>query len=275
MLAAVLAVAVLPLVSPDGRLAATVVSQRAGQQGAQQIVVRDRRTGSTRAVYSVRESYRRVPAGAPGPIILFRWSGDSRWIFFAIDPMGSNSIAADGLLVQAVPARGGRPRRLAVMLGYPDYIAWCGGRLVFTGGGNRLATANKRLLVAAPPLWRARRLVDMPRRAWGSLVCSPNGRSVVVQSQVESLDYDFAHTKWALWRVGLDGSARQLTSPPRGRSDESPRFSRNGRSLMFVRSERGRGRLFTLTSGRLAGPLRSLGYRVGYYGHRSWWSATR
>lgn len=276
MLAAVVAAAAaIPLVSPDGHFAATTIAKRVDDHGTQQIVVRDARTGSARTVYTVRESYDRVPAGAPGPIALLRWSGDSRWIFFAVDPMGSNSIAADGLHVLAISARGGVAHRLALMLAYPDYFAWCSRRLVFTAGGDRLATTNKRLLVASPPLWRVRILVKMPRRAWGSLVCSPDGRSVVVQSQPESRDYNFAHTKWALWRVGLDGSARTLTSPPRGHADESARFSRDGRTLMFVRSQSGHGQLFALRGGRLLGPLRSLGYQLGYYGHRSWWPATR
>ena len=223
-----------------------------------------------RTVYSLRQTYARVPAGSPGPLTLLRWSGDSRWIFFATVPMGSNSIAADGLHVQAVPARGGRPQRLALMLGYPDYFAWCNGRLVFVAGGNRLATMNKHLLVAAPPAWRARPLVELPGRAWGSLACSPDGRSVVVQSQRERADYNFGHTHWALWRFGLDGSARQLTSPPRGWADESPRFARDG-TLLFVRSKSGNGRLFRIDRGRALGPLRSLGHRLGYYGHRNWW----
>ena len=274
MLAVVLAALAMPLVSPDGRFAATTTAVRNGQQGTQQIVVRDRDTGSTRAVYSVHESYARVPGGTPGPVVLLRWSGDSRWILFAIDPVGSNSIAADGLLLQAVSVRGGRPHRLATTLAYRDYFAWCSGRLVFVAGGDRLATTNKRLVVAAPPGWRVQPLVRTPGRAWGSLACSPEGRSVVVQSQTESRDFNFFHTRWALWRVGLDGSARQLTSPPRGSADESPRFSRDGRTVVFVRSRRGHGRLLALRAVASPAPCARSGTDSGY-GHRSWWSRSR
>jgi hypothetical protein len=266
----------MAFVSPDGHFAATTVADRAGGHGTQQIVIRDRRTGLTRMAYGVHESFARgVPAGTPGPIVLIRWSGDSRWIFFAIDPMGSQSLAADGLIVQVVSVRGGRPHRLALMLAYRDYFAWCNNRLVFTAGGDRLATTNKRLLIAAPPFWQTRALVQVPRRAWGSVVCSPDGRSVVVQSQRESEDYNFGHTRWALWRVSFDGSAHPLTSPPRGYTDESPRFSRQGQMLMFVRSRRGYGRLYELRNGRVFGPVRSLGYNLGYYGHHDWWSEPR
>jgi dipeptidyl aminopeptidase/acylaminoacyl peptidase len=260
-----------PFISPDGRLAATVVATRHGNQGTNAIVVRNRRTGATRTIYRVLESYRSVLAGAPGPIMLFRWSGDGRWLFFAIDPQGSASLAADGLPLQVISTKGGRPHRLGMTLAYSDYLTWCSGRLVFTGGGDRLATTNRRLLVASPPAWRARPLLETPKRAWGSLACAPNSRSLVAQSQPRSEDYNFSATKWELWRVGMNGSRRRLTSPPPHSADESPRFSRDGRSIFFVRSRRGLGSLFTLRGERLSGPLLRIGYSFGYYGHRCWW----
>jgi hypothetical protein len=260
-----------PFISPDGRFSATVVAKRHGNQGTNAIVVRSRRTGATRTIYRVLESYRSIPAGAPGPIMLFRWSGDGRWLFFAIDPQGSASLAADGLPLQVISTKGGRPHRLGMTLAYSDYLTWCSGRLVFTGGGDRLATTNRRLLVASPPAWRARPLLETPKRAWGSLACAPNSRSLVAQSQPRSEDYNFSATKWELWRVGMNGSRRRLTSPPPHSADESPRFSRDGRSIFFVRSRRGLGSLFTLRGERLSGPLLRIGYSFGYYGHRCWW----
>lgn len=234
-------------------------------------MVRNQTTGVSHTVYLVDESYRRIPAGSPGPIVLYRWSGDGRWLLFAIAPQGSNSIAADGLLLQVVSMRGGRPHRIGMTLAYRDYMTWCGGRLIFTGGGNRLATTNKRLLVASPPTWQARPLIKTPKRAWGSLTCAPDGRSLVAQSQPASEDYNFFATSWELWRVGLNGSQWRLTSPPAGSADESPRFSRDGRSIFFVRSRRGLGRLFALQGERLSNPLFRIGYNLGYYSHRSWW----
>jgi hypothetical protein len=207
--------------------------------------------------------------------VLLGWSGDNRWVFFAIDPGGSASIAADGLTLRAVRADGGRPARIARMLLYRDYLVWCGGRLVFTGGGLREATEGKRLLVAAPPTWRPRPLVDAPNRVWGSLACARGSGWLVGQSQTRSNNPGFFSTRWALWRVGFDGSLRRLTTPPRGYADESPRFSRDGRVLAFVRSHQGRGALYVLRRGRVVGPLLSLGYSLGYYGHQDWWSTVR
>jgi hypothetical protein len=260
-----------PIISPDGRFVASVVAKRHGNLGTNTIVVRNRGTGTARTIYRLPESYRNIPGGSPGPVMLFRWSGDGRWLFFAIDPQGSASLAADGLLLQVISRTGGRPHRIGMTLAYSDYLTWCSGRLVFTGGGNRLATTNKRLLMASPPAWQARPLLETPNRAWGSLACAPDGRSLVAQSQLTSEDYTFSATKWELWRVGLNGSRRRLTSPPPRSADESPRFSRDGRSIFFVRSRHGLGSLFALRGERLSGPLLRIGYSLGYYGHRCWW----
>ena len=247
-----------------------------GRSAKQTIWVADRRTGRSRRIFSETQSYKSIgPGETPGPIMLLGWSGDDRWIFFTIDPGGSGSIAADGLTLRVVSAESGKPRLLSRMLPYRDYLAWCGGRLVFTAGGDRVATHGKRLLVAAPPAWTPRPLVDAPKRAWGSLACSPDGRSLVAQSQPRSNSPSFFATRWALWRVGLEGSLRRLTSPPPSHADESPRFSRDGRVLAFVRSRKGVGKLYVLHGGRVAGPILSLGYSLGYYGHQDWWATMR
>jgi WD40-like Beta Propeller Repeat len=258
------------IVSADRRWQATVRSSGKGKTAKQTIWVTDRRTKQTHAVFSETQYYKTIgPGETPGPIVLLRWSGDDRWIFFSVDPGGSGSIEADGLTLRVVSASGGRAVRLARMLLYPDYLTWCGGRVVFSAGTDRVATNNKRLLVAAPPRWRPSRLVVAPRRAWGSVVCAPDGRSVVVQSQPQSDNGRFFATRWALWRVSLRGSRRRITSPPAGYADESPRF--DGRTLLFVRSRKGVGRLYALRHGRVLGPLLSLGYSLGFYGHHAWW----
>jgi len=262
------------IVSPDGRWAANVRSSGQGTSAKQTIWITNRASRTTHPVFSETQSYKTIgPGETPGPILLLGWSGDNRWVFFAIDPGGSGSIAADGLSFRVVSAAGGRARRIARMLVYRDYFTWCGGRLVFTGGGDRVATNGKRLLIAGPPTWRSRPLVAAPGRAWGSLACSPTGRWLVAQSQRQSDNAYFFATRWALWRVSLDGSSVRMTSPPRGYADESPRFSRDGRTVAFVRSRRGVGRLYVLRGNRVAGPLLSLGYSLGFYGHQDWWQS--
>jgi hypothetical protein len=237
---------------------AHLVVTRTGATGRQSIVV------GARVVYSVRESYRRIPGGTPGPIELFDSVDGGRWILFAIDPMSSQSLAADGLAMRVVSSRGGRVYPVAFGLPEPDYRTWCGGRLVLVAGGDRIATHNKWLVATGPPDWKPRVIAKSPRRAYGSLACAPDGRSIVVESAPASGPNMNVHAHWSLARVGLDGSQRLLTSPPAGLSDESPQVA--GDTVYFVRG----GRLYALAGRKLLGPLLRLPPTDAYYGHRVW-----
>jgi dipeptidyl aminopeptidase/acylaminoacyl peptidase len=261
------------IVTADGRYSATVRSTGHVLTQRETIWVTDRRSGRSRAVYSAKTQGATSSLTSPGPIMLVRWSGDDRWVFFAIDPGGSGSIVADGLILRVVGARGGQAHRLPVMLVRDDYMTWCGGRLVFTAGDDRVATHHKQLDVTGPPNWRTRPLVRAPGRAWGVVTCAPDQRSVVVQSQPQSTNANFYATRWQLWRVALAGTTTQLTTPPPHHADESPRFSRDGKTILFVRSRQGNGELYALRGGNVTGPLLSLGHQLGYYGHQNWWAA--
>jgi hypothetical protein len=238
----------------------TVSSTRSGKRGTETI----RYYG--RPVYTVQERYDRMPGGTPGPIMLEGMSPDRRWVLFAIDPMSSASLAADGLTLKVVPVAGGRPRTVASGLLSDDYRAWCGGKLVMTAGGDRIASHHKWLIVTGPPTWRARILVREPKRAFGSLACA--GASVVVQSARDTgVNETFPmNPRWSLARVRLaDGRTTVLDTPPAGASDDSPRVGRSGR-IVFVRSRNGLGTLYALHGG----PLLDVGRDDGYYGHRLW-----
>jgi dipeptidyl aminopeptidase/acylaminoacyl peptidase len=250
--------------SPNGRLTATVRVSGHGMATKQSIIV------NGRVIYTTRVFGDTSGLESPGPIELKRWSGDNRWIFFAIDPASSQSIAADGLILRVVSAASGPVHEIAAMLVYRDYTAWCGDRLVLTAGTGREATVNKELDVAAPPDWKTHPLTALRNRAWGSIACAPDNRSVVVQSQPKAQFAGFFSTHWQLWRVRLDGKATQLTRPPAKHADESPRFSPDGKTIYFVRSKHGIGQLYALRAGKLTGPLLSLGYSLGYYGANSW-----
>ncbi len=254
------------VVSRDGTRRATVGVSK----GKQTIWVTTRGKGIHMAALRLPAWTPNGKNGSPGPIMLLGFWGDSRWLFYAIDPMGSASLVADGVDVRVIALEQDGLRRLGPMLAYADYRTWCGRRLVLTTGGDRIATHNKQLSVTAPPQWRLQRLVTAPHRAWGSLACAPDRRSVVVQSQPDNGSGYFFGTRWQLWRVGLDGSQRRLTSPPPGYADESPRFSPDGRTLFFVRSRKGVGMLYALRGGRVLGPFASLGFQLGYYGHHAW-----
>jgi hypothetical protein len=229
-----------------------------------------------KAVLRVREDHRTVPGGVPGPLGLVMWSPDGRWLFYFIDPMGSASLAADGLVLRALNVATGRTLKVTQMLLYDDYMTWCGSTLVLTTGPIRLATWNKRLVAATAPTWKPRPIWNTPARAFGSVACAPDGRSVAVLSQkAQQKDWNFFHTRWALWRVGLDGSARLLDTPPAGFADESPHWSPDGLSVLFVRERKGTGTLQVLRNGHVYGPIAHLGYSLGYYGHHDWEVAWR
>jgi WD40-like Beta Propeller Repeat len=205
-----------------------------------------------------------------GPIRLLMLSGDGRWVFFAVDPYASGSIAADGLDVLVVSTQGGPVHHLGMTLVYPDYLTWCGGRLVYAEGADRIAIHAKRLLTAGPPDWHPRSLWNDRRLSFASPACTTDGTAVAVLVQPSSVDARFFDTRWRLWRVGLDGSRRLLDTPPPGWADEAPQWSGDGRSLLFVRERNGYGRIMLLQDGTVYGPIASLGYNLGFYGHHDW-----
>lgn len=224
-----------------------------------------------KVVLKIHENHKGFPAGSPGPIELEGVSPDGKWILYAIDPMGSASLAADGLRTMAVPTAGGRSYTVAFGLVYDSYRAWCGGRLVMTAGGDRIASHDKRLIVSGPPSWQPRFLVREPKRAFGSVACAPDGRSVVVQEEpAGGVNESSTASHWQLWRITLAGKATQLTNPPAGYSDDSPQVAGDG-TIYFVRSRRNVGSLYALRNGTVVGPLLDLGLDENeYYGHRDW-----
>jgi hypothetical protein len=205
-----------------------------------------------------------------GPVVPLKLSADDKWLFFAIDPYASASIGADGLDLLVVSTRGGAVHDLGLTLAYPDYLAWCGGRLVYAQGGDRIAIHGKRLLVAAPPDWHARPLWNDPVRTFASPACEPDGTAVAVLSQRTSTNARFFTTRWQLWRVGLDGVRQLIDTPPAGWADEQPVWSSKDGSLAFVRERNGYGRLMVYRRGKVFGPIAQLGYQLGYYGHHDW-----
>jgi hypothetical protein len=108
-------------ISPDGRDAGVEIS-RCGAVTATELLTVNLRTGS------VRTALRRTGDYAT----LAGWSPNGRWLLYWPQSICSASLAADGFALYAVAAGGGAHpmRAVAHTLLYPDFLAWCAGRLI-------------------------------------------------------------------------------------------------------------------------------------------------
>lgn len=229
---------------------------------------------------------RRLPAAADTPPTLAAVAPDAHAILYWPFVDHANSANLDGLPLVLVPVTGGAERRITPsMLATTEYLAWCGRRLVVASGSDRMATLHKSLLVAAPPAWRPRLLAPAGARSWISPSCSANGRVVAAAAGPNREDVPFGREARSIWLLPVTRGPRvRLTPPPpRGRSDELPRLSADGRFVLFVRSgptdrDAGApGRLYLVETGgahRLFGPLASLGRGGNYYGRYGWGTTT-
>jgi hypothetical protein len=215
-------------VSPDGRLAA--VDGSACQPAT---------VGELDTV-NLRTGARTVALRRPGEFFtLDGFSPDGRWLLFWVASMCSGSLAADGWPLDAVPAAGGSPVRVVPhMLLYDDFLSWCGNRLIAAAGPDRQSNMNSKLLSRAPPGWHARTIQPARALSWVSPRCAPGGRVLAAAAGPNSDRAQFGIQHRSIWLLRASGEViRRLTLPPAAYlSDEAPRFSRDGRWIMFVRS---------------------------------------
>ena len=229
------------------------------------------RTGARRLVY-------RSPTSDPRRPVFTRWPPGG-FVLFRLALLPANSANLDGLPLRAVPARGGAARTVAeAALSYDEFYAGCGGRLAFVAGFDRMTTRGKRIVLAGPPGWRGADVSRDRGRSWVSPACSRSGRLVAASGGRNWSQSRFGLERRAIWVLSPDGrTRRRLTAPPRGRSDELPRWSAGGRTLFFVRSGPttrdavARGLLYLVgLDGRVSGPLADLGRTSNYYGRYGW-----
>jgi hypothetical protein len=153
--------------------------------------------------------------------------------------MCSASLAADGMALDAVRATGGQPMRaVGHMLLYRDFMTWCGRRLIAAAGSRRETQVASRLVMTAPPAWRPHTIAPAHARSWVSPACAPSGDRLAAAAGPDNAPVGFGHQHRSIWLLRADGTPiRRLTRPPAGElSDESPRFSTDGRWVLFVRS---------------------------------------
>ena len=215
-------------ISPDGRDAAVDIS-RCGEVAATELLTVDLRTGA------VRVTLRRTGEFAT----LAGWSPGGRWLLYWPQSICSASLAADGMPLYAVAARGeSHPvRAVTQTLLYPDFLTWCAGRLVTASTPDRETELDGKLVQSGPETWRQHTIDAARPLSWVSPSCSASGRWLVAAAGANR-QMPFGAEHRSVYLLRSNGAVvRRLSQPgPTGQSDEAPRFSPNGRWVMFVRS---------------------------------------
>lgn len=270
---------VIPVIDPSGRFVAVsrVRVASGGLPAAGSLWIVDLSDGDARAL---RWSKGALP-------IVAGWSPDGRWVLWWNDEQFSGSVAADGIALRATSVDRATMRAIAPrVLVYPDFLSWCGGRLVVAAGGFRDVRSDKRLIAASPPSWRASELSRDPSLSWIWPACSPGGRWVAATAGAPPPPpYRFGRERRTIWLVALDGSERRQLLGASTYANELARWSSDGRSILFVHRSLGpqrRAYLFLATidpaSGTLLrtnGPVAALGRSAFfYYGYYPWSSRT-
>jgi hypothetical protein len=137
------------------------------------------------------------------------------------DLFSSASIAADGIPLYA------NGTELAQTLVFPDYLAHCGSKLAVVAGNDRYTTDGKRVLLDGRDVSHDSAL------SWVSPSCNATGLLVAAAGRnwVEPRIGQGEHR--AIWE--LEPHHVQLSHPPAGWTDESPRALPDG-SILFVRT---------------------------------------
>ncbi len=215
-------------VSPDGGRVATDSSGCIPTGFALDTVAL--RTGAQRVAVSRRNSLSTFAA----------WSPDGRWLLYWARSMCSASLSADGWPLDAVPANGGHQpaRAVSQMLLDPDFLTWCGDRLIAASTPSRETQLRSRLVTTGAPAWHQHTIAPGTRLSWVSPTCAPSGSLLAAAAGPSTTHAEFGVQHRSIWLLSPAGKVvRQLTTPPQDDlSDEAPRFSRDGQWLLFVRT---------------------------------------
>lgn len=227
-----------------------------------------------------------------GGVTFAGWSADNQWIFVWPNPGYSESIAADGLSLIAIPADGGVVEFLlkalsdSTVLRYPDFVALSARatEILVTAGGNREAWTNKRLTRVDPATGKLSILTDknvaVSSSAWspdGSLIASVLGPDNGGLGGGDAVKRTLAQRH--IWVMNADGQRlRQLTSDTPYR-DEYPLWSRDGLTIVFVRlDQQNKASVWNIDvqNGSVQKLVEQIGGPAqpdsgfGYYGHTDW-----
>ncbi|HEX6702317.1 MAG TPA: hypothetical protein VF101_16440 [Gaiellaceae bacterium] len=217
-----------------------------------------------------------TPLGRVGPPTGERWAIDGEWILFQTDTYRSSSIAADGLPLWAIRRTGGRAIQVEPhVLTAADFVQDCGATTVVSAGFDRYVSAHKRIDVAVPPSWSPRRVSPDRRESWYAATCSPDGSHIAAtvtpnrdEGRFDSAERSIRLIENKAWRL-------LVGKPGDGASDEQPRWSRDGRWILYLHHAARTNAtamlyLVDVASGKRRGPFARISGGLGYYGYHDW-----
>jgi TolB protein len=222
--------------SPDGtQLAFTahVYSPHVGIQPESLYVVRIPNLRVTRRYTLPRKdgSFMRLAA----------WWPDGRGVLYWVDPLGSSSLAADGMMLYSLHWAG-KPKPLVTTLGYTDWVTVSGGRAMVVQGDYRATYDNKWLALCTETSGSCRSLVHPKGAIAVDPAWQPGGNEIAfvqARSLLSMGGFTPKHglQQWldsnTLWVESTAvAGARQIHSA--GGDVHAPIWSHDGHGLLYV-----------------------------------------
>jgi TolB protein len=218
---------------------------------------------------------------------LVAWWPDGKGVLYWLDPLGSASLAADGMMLYSL-RRAGKPRPLVTTLGYPDWVKLSGETAVVVQGSYRATYDNKWLALCAESSGSCRTLV----RPAGAIAVDPawqpgGGQLAFIKARslvsTGGFTRKFGLQQWldsnTLW-VASGGGASAHQIRVAGGDVHAPEWSRDGRGLIFVSNNAiwydahaGAGlpvSVVPLFHGQSAMNYPGPNWSLFYYGHMDW-----
>jgi hypothetical protein len=204
--------------SPNGKSIAVDLPDR--------ILVIDVRTLEPRTVFTTT---------GPSPE-LAGWTPDSKWVLFWAKPLGEGAGKVAGRALDAVPAAGGDWLNVwDEMLPFTDFVTSCGKQVAIAGGGRRLVSQGKQILVTSAPRWEFHNVTQDYIRSWIWPSCSPDGKWMAVTAMPNAEESEFASGIRPLYVLRLGTPKREKVDPATTLGAlEAPRWSRDGQTLLVI-----------------------------------------